>query len=44
MACNCNKAANGYIVTKPNGDTQKVSTEVEAKAMVLRTGGSYTRA
>ena len=45
MACNCgNRAANGYIVTKPNGSTQKVATEVEAKAMATRVGGTYTKA
>lgn len=44
MACNCGskKAAKvTYTVTKPNGERQAFSTEVEAASAAKRTGGTY---
>lgn len=44
MPCNCTKKAGTvtYIYTDPNGRSQPLRTEIEAKAAVIRGGGSYT--
>lgn len=44
MACGCSGAKRQnvqYQYTSSNGDTQTVRTEIEAKALVIRNGGSY---
>lgn len=43
MACACqgNQAAKTYVYTAPNGSTKTYKTEVEARAAVIRGGGSY---
>jgi hypothetical protein len=43
MGCNCgtNQAAKTYVYTAPNGSTKTYRTEVEARAAVIRSGGSY---
>lgn len=46
MACGCRKNANKkFVWTPPEGSplaTQEYATEIEAKAKMLRKGGSYT--
>jgi hypothetical protein len=47
MGCNCGgtKTANlTYVYTNAQGRTTVYRTEIEAKAAVLRNGGSYTTA
>ena len=43
MACACgnNNASKNYVYTAPNGSTKTFKTEVEARAAVIRNGGSY---
>jgi hypothetical protein len=43
MGCGCNKgaAASGYVHVAPDGTKTEKRTEIEAKAMVIRQGGSY---
>jgi hypothetical protein len=42
MACGCNKGkAKGFVHTAPNGTKTEVRSEIEAKAMQIRQGGSY---
>jgi hypothetical protein len=40
MACSCNNGT-GFVVTSSSGDKIEVRTEVEAKSLAQRTGGSY---
>lgn len=43
MACGCKKgsAPNGFVHTAPDGSKTEKRTEIEAKALVVRLGGSY---
>ena len=43
MGCNCGTkaATKKYVYTAPNGSTKTFNTEVEARAAVIRGGGSY---
>lgn len=43
MGCNCGKKAGNleYRYTSANGQVTTYRTEVEAKAAVIRNGGSY---
>lgn len=43
MACGCSKssAPKGFTWTSPEGATQETRTEIEAKALVVRQGGTY---
>jgi len=46
MACACgaNKGpAATYVVTKPSGDKQTYSSEIEAAAAAKRVGGTYRK-
>lgn len=39
MACSCSKKT--YVVTKPDGTKVERKTEVEARALAIRSGGTY---
>jgi hypothetical protein len=43
MPCNCNKKKNTieYVVKYPDGRTVKQNTELEAKRLATRVGGTY---
>lgn len=44
MGCACGsktQTAKSYIYTAPNGSTKTFKTEVEARAAVIRSGGTY---
>jgi hypothetical protein len=44
MGCNCGKtktAAREFLYTPPSGPTKTYRTEIEAKAAVIRNGGTY---
>jgi hypothetical protein len=43
MACNCQNGttAKTYVYTAPNGSSKTFRTEVEARAAVIRNGGTY---
>lgn len=44
MACSCKGRADvAYLWTAPDGTQMTYNTEVEAKAKVLRKGGSYEK-
>jgi hypothetical protein len=40
MGCNCTKTITGYKWIGPNGESVVKRTEVEARALVLRQGGT----
>jgi hypothetical protein len=43
MACACGNKnqSKSYVWTAPNGSSKTFKTEVEARAAVIRNGGSY---
>lgn len=43
MGCNCGgrKAAKTYVYTAPSGQQTTYRTEIEARAAVMRNGGTY---
>lgn len=41
MPCGCNKTGTRFIYTAPSGTKVEYRSEVEAKAAVIRGGGSY---
>lgn len=43
MGCGCQGKAgvNGYVHTAPDGTKTEKRTEIEAKALVIRQGGTY---
>lgn len=43
MPCGCSKknAPNGFVWSGPEGQSQDTRTEIEAKALVVRQGGTY---
>lgn len=43
MACSCTKRKTAKFVWTDGTDTVVYNTEIEAKAKVLRKGGTYTR-
>lgn len=43
MACSCS-GSKKFIVVTPNGDQIPVTSEVKAKAMADKTGGTYKAA
>lgn len=44
MPCNCNKSKRGleYIVKYPDGSTVRQDSEIEAKRLATKVGGTYT--
>lgn len=44
MGCACRGSAgkNGFVHTADDGTRTEVRTEIEAKALVIRKGGTYT--
>lgn len=46
MACGCGKSsgdpAETYVVRKANGQTEEVSSKVQADILVTKHGGSYS--
>lgn len=40
MACSCS-TKKVYVVTKPDGTTVERRTETEARALAIRSGGTY---
>lgn len=45
MACACEKGSTPqtYVYTAPNGSSKTYKTEVEARAAVIRSGGTYRK-
>lgn len=44
MACACNKRRKAkFVWTGPDGQTMTYGSEIEAKAKMMRKGGSYMR-
>lgn len=39
--CSCNKKTSKFRVTSPDGKTQEVKSEQEARTLARMTGGSY---